>query len=255
MENKVVLIEKNDGIALITISRPEALNSLNAEVFSGLKDAIEDAKNDNSIRVVILTGAGEKSFVAGTDIKMMESAVTEDNRKMCTDIHDLFFQIENLEKPVIAAINGYALGGGCELTLTCDFRIASENAKFAFPEVSLGIIPGSGGTQRLPGIIGKSRAKYMILTSERINADKALEYGLVDFVVPQNELISKCNELANKLMKQPALALALGKRAVNLASEVDLQSGIAYETEAFAVAFGSDAKKERMAAFVASAKK
>lgn len=251
----VVLIEKKEGTAFITINRPEALNALNTEVFSQLKDVIDDVEHDDSVRVVILTGAGDRAFVAGTDIKMMEAASPENNRKMCIEIHNLFFQIENMEKPVIAAINGYALGGGCELALVCDFRIASDHSKFAFPEVGLGIIPGSGGTQRLSRLMGISKAKYLILSCDRIDAQQALEYGLVDWVVPQEELMSKCNELAQKFIKQPRLALALGKRAVNLSMEVDLRTGITYETEAFALASGSEDKKERMAAFLSSSKR
>jgi len=255
-DENVVLVEKRqaEGIAIVTINRPKALNALNNEVVNGLRDAYAGLEKDENDRVIIMTGGAGKAFVAGTDISMMENTTQDECRSGLRLFHNVFLEIENIEKPVIAAINGYAFGGGCELSLVCDIRIAAEGAKFAFPESSLGIIPGSGGTQRLTRLIGKSKAKYLMFSAARIDAQTALSYGLVDRVVPREELLQTCIDMAKEFVKQPPLSLAFAKRAANIAEDADIHTGISYETEAFVVTFGSEEKKKRMAAFVAGKK-
>ena len=231
MNFQTLLVEIKDRIATITINRPDKLNALNAQAKSELRDVFSQIKNDSSVDVVILTGAGEKAFVAGTDIKELTELNAESGKELSAKGQEVFGLIENLEKPVIAAVNGYALGGGCELALACHIRLASENAKFGQPEVNLGIIPGYGGTQRLARLIGKGRAMEIILTGNQMDAHEALRVGLVNKVVPQSDLISTALSLAQTIASkgQPAVRLAL--KAVNATDETNLTSGQRIEAQ------------------------
>lgn len=250
MELKNVLLELEDGIMTVTINRPQVLNALNTETLKELRTAIQEAGQREEVKAVIITGAGEKSFVAGADIAQMRDLDVLEGRKMTMLGQDVFNEIENLDKPVIAAVNGYALGGGCELAMACDIRIASEKAKFGQPEVNLGIIPGFGGTQRLPRLIGKGRAKYYIFTGQMMTAQEAFNFGLVDMVVAPEELMRKAREIAKTIMVKAPVAVMMAKRAINKGLDMDLDSGIAYETEAYTTAFATRDRIEGMGAFV-----
>lgn len=250
MELKNVLLELEDGIMTVTINRPQVLNALNTETLKELRTAIQEAGQREEVKAVIITGAGEKSFVAGADIAQMRDLDVLEGRKMTMLGQDVFNEIENLDKPVIAAVNGYALGGGCELAMACDIRIASEKAKFGQPEVNLGIIPGFGGTQRLPRLIGKGRAKYYIFTGQMMTAQEAFNFGLVDMVVAPEELMRKAREIAKTIMAKAPVAVMMAKRAINKGLDMDLDSGIAYETEAYTTAFATRDRIEGMGAFV-----
>ncbi|KJS84475.1 MAG: crotonase [Peptococcaceae bacterium BICA1-8] len=250
VELKNLLMELEEGILTITINRPKVLNALNTETLNEIRTAIKEARESDAVKVVIITGAGEKSFVAGADIAQMRDLEVLEGRTMTMLGQDVFSEIENLDKPVIAAVNGYALGGGCEMAMACDIRIASKNAKFGQPEVNLGIIPGFGGTQRLPRLIGKGRAKYYIFTSEMITAQEAYNFGLADKVVDPEELMVKVKEAAKALMAKAPVAIMMAKRAINNGIDMDLDSGIAYEAEAYTTTFASQDRVEGMNAFV-----
>lgn len=246
-----ILTEVSEGIMTITVSRPKALNALNTATLENLDRAVGDAEADDSVRVVIVTGSGEKAFVAGADIAEMSELSTLAGREMALLGQRVFSHIENIDKPVIAAVNGYALGGGCELAMCCDIRVAAENAKFGQPEVNLGIIPGFGGTQRLPRLVGKGMAKYLIMTGETVDASEALRIGLVDRVAPQTELMDCARGIAQTIMKKAPVAVCLAKHAINRGLDMDLASGIAYEAEAFATTFSTVDRVEGMKAFLA----
>jgi enoyl-CoA hydratase len=250
MELKNLLTELEDGILTITINRPQVLNALNTETLSELRMAIKEAGETEEVKAVIITGAGEKSFVAGADIAQMRDLEVLEGRTMTILGQDVFTEIENLDKPVIAAVNGYALGGGCELAMACDIRIASEKARFGQPEVNLGIIPGYGGTQRLPRLIGKGRAKYYIFTGEMMTAQEAFNFGLVDKIVAPEDLMTKAREVAKTIMAKAPIAVMMAKRAINRGLDMDLASGIAYETEAYTTTFATWDRIEGMGAFV-----
>lgn len=258
MSEPVILLEKRDNIAIITINRPKVHNALNAEVFKLLGETYDALEQDDSVRAVIVTGSGAKAFVAGTDISMMAAMNDMDEataKAQGLEWDAVFERAHSMSKPVIAAINGVAFGGGLELALACDFRIAVPHSRFAFPEVSLGIIPGSGGTQRLPRLIGQSRAKRIIFTAEQIDATTALSYGLVDQVVAPDELMGVCMDLAIKIARNPAISISLAKKVTNAASENRLEDGLELEATSFAHAFVGDERKKRMAAFVSGGKK
>ena len=221
---KVRLIE---NIILITINRPAKLNSLNKEVKNELIDILNRIENSKDIKVIIITGAGNKSFIAGDDISEFENREKVDFELL----QNLNSKIENFKRPIIAAINGYALGGGCELALACDFRIASETAKFGFPEINLGLIPGAGGTQRLPRLIGISKAKKMILTGKLIDAKDALNWGLIDKITKQDELIEECLKMAKILAEKPILALEFGKKALNYFIDTNIKNKLEKELD------------------------
>ncbi|MDR1731995.1 MAG: enoyl-CoA hydratase/isomerase family protein [Synergistaceae bacterium] len=246
-----LVTELSDGIFTITLSRPKALNALNTATLKELDQAISEAETNGDVRVVIITGAGEKAFVAGADIAQMSELSTLAGREMTLLGQKVFAHLENIDKPVIAAVNGYALGGGNELAMACDIRVAAENAKFGQPEVNLGIIPGFGGTQRLPRLVGRGMAKYMIMTGEMVNAEEALRIGLVDKVVPQAELIQKAVEIARTIMKKAPVAIRMAKHAVNHGLDVDLATGVAYEAEAYTTTFSTADRVEGMKAFLA----
>ena len=242
--------EVEQGIGTLTIQRPKALNALNAETMMEIEAVVDQVANDDSIRVVLITGDGEKAFVAGADIAYMANMTAIEGRKWGMIGQRVFQKIEDLPQPVIAAVNGFALGGGCELAMACDIRYASDNAKFGQPEVSLGILPGFGGTQRLPRLIGKGRAKELLYTGNMISADEAYRIGLVNKVIPQNNLLEEVTALATKIAAIAPNAVQLTKSAVNRGMDMDLRSGIAYEAEAFGVSFATDDQTEGMKAFL-----
>nr|WP_206155306.1 short-chain-enoyl-CoA hydratase [Caldanaerobacter subterraneus] len=250
VEYKNIDVKKEEGIATITISRPKALNALNTETLEELENVLEVLQNDDGVKVIVITGAGEKAFVAGADISEMKDMSVFEAKKFAELGQKVFRKIELMKKPVIAAVNGYALGGGCELALACDIRIASRNAKFGQPEVGLGIIPGFGGTQRLPRIVGVSKAKELIYTGDMIDAEEALRIGLISKVVEQDKLLEEAYGIAKKIMSKGLVAVSLAKEAINKSLEVDIDSGMEYEANAFALCFGTQDQKEGMAAFL-----
>jgi len=245
---------KEEHIALITISRPKALNDLNYETLRELNEVIDKIEDDRDIYCVIITGSEGKAFVAGADISEMKDMDVYGAREFSSFGNKVFRRIELMEKPVIAAVNGYALGGGCELALCCDIRIASENAVFGQPEVTLGIIPGFGGTQRLARVIGIGKAKELIFTGSRINADEALKIGLVNKVVPPEKLIEEAMAVAKKIAANAPIAVRYSKTAINRGVECDLDTALSYEREAFSQCFARQDQKDAMKAFVEKTK-
>ena len=243
-------LEVAEQTATVTIDRPRALNALNSETLRELNDCLKELETRKDIRAVILTGGGEKSFVAGADISEMVSATPAEGRAMALLAHEAFCRLENMPQVTIAAVNGYALGGGCEIAMACDIRIASENAKFAQPECGLGIIPGFGGTQRLARLVGKGRAKELIFTCDRIDAQEAYRIGLVNKVVPQAELLDACHAMAQKVLSKGSYAVTLAKQVINAGLDMDLANGLKLEADAFALSFSTHDKKEGMTAFL-----
>ena len=249
MEFKNIILEKEGNVALIKINRPKALNALNSETLIELDNAISLIEKDNEIYVVVLTGEG-KAFVAGADISEMKDLNPLEGRRFGILGNGVFRRIENLEKPVIAAVNGFALGGGCELSMACDIRLASSKAKFGQPEVGLGITPGFGGTQRLARLVGEGIAKELIFTADIINAEEALRIGLVNKVYQPEELFDQAMNMANKIAKNAPIAVKLCKEAINKGLQIDIDTAIRYEAEAFGMCFSSDDQKEGMSAFL-----
>jgi enoyl-CoA hydratase len=252
MSYQNLLITDADGIRTITINRPDQLNALNRVTIDELDRALNEAEADRSVRVVIITGSGPKAFVAGADIKEFAHFSVEEGRALSADGHQkLFDHVERLNKPVIAAVNGFALGGGLELAMSCHFRVASDNAKLGLPEVGLGVIPGYGGTQRLARLVGKGKAMEMIFLggAGMIKADEALQWGLVNHVVPQDQLLDKCNELAAAIAKNSPTALGAAIRAVNAGYEPGV-NGLQREIEEFGKCFGTADFKEGTGAFM-----
>jgi enoyl-CoA hydratase len=245
-----ILQENSNGTLTITINRPDKLNALNRETIAELSVAIKNAATDDAVQVIILTGSGTKAFVAGADIAEFADFDGEQGRNLsAAGQHTLFDVVQNLNKPVIAAVNGFALGGGLELAMACHIRLASDNAKMGLPEVSLGVIPGYGGTQRLPQLVGKGKAFEMIMTGDMINAEDALKWGLVNYVVSQDELLKKCNELADKIKTRSPLAIASAIRAVNIGYE-EPKKGFEVEVEEFGRCFITNDFKEGTKAFL-----
>ncbi|XWE63948.1 short-chain-enoyl-CoA hydratase [Sporomusa sphaeroides] len=239
---------------MITLNRPKALNALNSELLTELNGLLDEIAQDDSVKVVIITGSGDKAFVAGADIAEMQNISPLEGRAFGKFGQAIFNKLENIPQPVIAAVNGFALGGGCELAMACDIRIASDKAKFGQPEVGLGIVPGFGGTQRLPRLIGKGRAKELLYTADMINAEEAYRIGLVNRIVAADELLSTAKELAEKIMARAQAAVRLCKAAVNTGMDTDLESGIAYEAEVFGLCFATADQKEGMSAFIGKRK-
>ncbi len=240
-------IEREDGIALVQIDRPEVRNALDPEIYKKLSEIFNDLGMDRDIRSIIITGAGDKTFASGSNLSMIGSRTYLENLDWIGPV--VFSQIEMVPKPVIAAINGYALGAGCELALACDIRIASRNAKFGQPEVKIGILPGGGGTQRLPRIVGLAKAKELILTGELIDAEEACRIGLVSRVVESSELIKVAKEIANKIMKNAPLAVRLAKMAMNAALSTDMNTGMQFEKLAQTILFCTEDRKEGVSSF------
>lgn len=239
----------SDGILTITINRAAKLNALNTKVLSEIRKVLEKDKNDPLVKGVILTGAGNKAFAAGADIKEFANFNSKQASAMAASGHAIMRAIETFPKPIIAAVNGFALGGGCELAMACHLRVASENAKFGQPEVNLGIIPGYGGTQRLVQLIGKTKALELLMTADIISAEEALQLGLVNYVVPQEELAAKCTSLIRKISKKGPLAIAHVINSVNayFATGVD---GFQTEIAEFGKCFDTEDVKEGIGAFV-----
>lgn len=249
MNFEFIQYEIENNVAVVTINRPP-LNPLNTTVFQELGSVMTQLDADEEVKAVIITGSGEKAFVAGADIHQMMNLSAIGMMEMNKVSRTVFNQIENLSKPVIAALNGLALGGGMELALTCDFRISSNKARFAFPEVGLGIIPGGGGTQRLQRIVGQGIAKELLYFGEMIDAERALNINLVNKIVPPEEVLDQAKEWASKLAQKPVMALRMIKTAVNTGANVDLESGLIIESACFSNAFASEDRKEGMQAFV-----
>lgn len=245
----VIQLHKENGVATITLNRPP-MNPLNSKIYQELSQAADEIKADTSVKVVIITGSGEKAFAAGADIMEMVNLTPIEVMDFCRTAHIASEKFEGLGKPVIAAVNGLALGGGCELALAADFRIASEAAKFALPEVGLGIIPGAGGTQRLSRLIGVSKAKEMIMLGDMIDAAKAEELGIVNWVVPAEALMDEARKIAGKLSTKPAVAIRMAKEAINTGINLDINSALTLEIQNFVTAFASEDRKEGLAAFV-----
>lgn len=250
MELNNVLLEKEGNIAILTINRPKALNALNSETLQDLDKALEQLENENDIYAVILRGAGDKSFVAGADISEMKNLNEEEGKEFGLLGNKVFRRLENLDKPVIAAISGFALGGGCELAMACDIRIASEKAKFAQPEAGLGITPGFGGTQRLPRLVGTGVAKEMIYTGRIVKADEALRVGLINKVVSPELLMEEAKKLASMISINAPIAVKLCKDAINRGTQVDIDSAIVIEANDFGKCFNTEDQKEGMSAFI-----
>ncbi len=242
--------EQKDGIGLLTINRPDKMNAISNELTSELRQLLDEIERDEGLRVLIVTGEGEKAFVAGADIGEIVDRNAWSGRRVTRERQELFARIENLPVPVIAAINGYALGGGLELALACTIRICSEQAQFGAPEIKLGIIPGDGGTQRLPRLIGLGRAMEMILTGDFIDAAEAYRIGLVNRVVPHGELMDRVRELAARIASRPPLAVSLAKEAVLRSQEGDSAAGFALESYLHALLCTTEDKKEGVAAFL-----
>ncbi|NTS43053.1 enoyl-CoA hydratase/isomerase family protein [Flavisolibacter sp. BT320] len=242
-----LLTSLENGILTVTLNRPDKLNALNREVMSDLDAVLDEIASNNEIRAVILTGAGQKGFVAGADITEFQGLSKEEGMALAKKGQDIFFRMENNSKPIVAAVNGFALGGGCELAMACHFRIASENAKFGQPEVNLGLIPGYGGTQRLVQLIGKGRALELLLSGNMIDAQTALQYGLVNHVVTQEELLNKTRSILEIITAKAPLAISKCIAAANAAYTTD---GYQTEVEAFGDSFATEDMKEGSAAFL-----
>ncbi|HEY0005895.1 MAG TPA: enoyl-CoA hydratase-related protein [Pyrinomonadaceae bacterium] len=246
---ETLLVERRDRVALITINRPEKRNALNIQTREEGALVLEELREDESIRVVVFTGAGDKAFIAGADIAEFAGRTALTQRAVMLG-RSLFTAIDSFPKPVIAMVNGYCLGGGCELALACDLRIASEAASFGQPEINLGIIPGGGGTQRLTRLVGEGKAMELILTGDIINAQTALNIGLVNLVVSAEELEAKTMEMANRIAEKSPIALRMAKEAVKLASRSNLDEGLRREVDLFALCFSSEDKDEGVRAFL-----
>ena len=245
-----ILIETNENSAIVTINRPTKLNALNQKTILELHHAFKALDNDKSVKVIIVTGSGEKAFVAGADIAEFSNFSIEEGTDLARKGHQILFDfVQNLGTPVIAAIYGFALGGGLELAMAAHFRVASSNAKMGLPEVSLGVIPGYGGTQRLPQLVGKGKAMEMIMTGAMISAEEAKQWGLVNYVVPQGELLDLCESLAAKISKNSSVAISKAIKAVN-ANFTNCVNGYSVEIEQFGLSFGSDDFEEGTTAFL-----
>jgi enoyl-CoA hydratase len=244
-----VTYEIKGRAAIITINRPEALNALNLDVLKELDQLVTQARDDQDVLVLIITGAG-RSFVAGADIGQMKDLTPDEAGRFGEYGNKVFLKIESMSKPVIAAVNGFALGGGCELAMACDIRLAGTKAKFGQPEVGLGITPGFGGTQRLPRIVGAAKAKELIFTAQTITAEEALRIGLVSYVFPDENLRDEALELAFKISQNAQIAVRQSKAAIHMGLQSDILTGTAIETQAFALCFSTQDQKDAMTAFV-----
>ncbi len=250
MEYNNIIVETEENIAVLTINRPDQLNALNSETIAELGSAFKALEADHHIKAIIITGSGNKAFVAGADIKEFYQFDIAQGKELSANGHQTLFDlVENLNTPVIGAVNGFALGGGLELAMSCHFRLASDNAKLGLPEVTLGVIPGYGGTQRLAHLVGKGRAMEMIMTAKMVSADEALSYGLVNQVTPQEELLGACQKIALKIVKNSPVAIAGAIRAIN-AGYTDGVNGFEAEIEEFGKCFGTEDFKEGTTAFI-----
>ena len=246
---ETITIEKRGNVAILTINRPDKMNALNKMVHAEGVAALDELRRDGEVRVLVITGAGEKSFIAGADISEFEGQTPVTQRDLFHE-ETFFNSIDAFPKPVIAMVNGFCLGGGNELALACDLRVCSENARFAQPEINLGIMCGGGGTQRLPRLIGEGRAMEIMLTGDMIDAETALRFGLVNHVYPAAELEAKTMELAARIAEKAPIALQLSKEAVKFASRSNLDEGLRREIDLFAICFSTEDKKEGVSAFL-----
>ena len=246
---ETLLVDVADHVATITINRPDKRNALNAAVRREIIDALDHFSSDDTARVIVITGAGDKAFIAGADINEFAERTAVEQRAVMAE-RRVFDEIAGFPKPVIAMINGFALGGGCEVALACDVRVAARSAKLGQPEIKLGIIPGGGGTQRLPRMVGLGTAMRLILTGELIGAEEAARLGLVDVLVDDAELRARTYEIAKAMATHSPLTLRLAKAAIRSSEEMPLAAGLAYERELFITAFGSSDKREGVAAFL-----
>lgn len=249
MEYKFIIYGKSEGIAQITLNRPEALNAWSKELAKEFLIALEDAENDSEVKVVVITGAGEKAFSAGADIKAMKGMDANKARDLSRMGYKICKAIENLEKPVIAAINGYALGGGMEVSMACDFRIASEKARMGQTEINIGLIPGWGGTQRLTRLVGKAKAKELVFTGKIIDANTAYQWGIVNKTVPPEEFKEVVRKFALELASKAPIALKLAKTLIDKGTDIDLETALALEREGFGVAGSTEDLQEGVSAF------
>ena len=249
MEFKYIIHEKSEGIATITLNRPEALNAFNKDVVEEVLLALEDVSNDETVRVVVLTGAGEKAFSAGADIKSMVGMTSLKARELSLMGEKLCVALENLEKPVIAALNGYALGGGLEVAMSCDLRVASETARMGQTEINIGLIPGWGGTQRLTRLVGRTKAKELVFTGKMIDAKTAEQLGIVNMVVPADKFKETVRQFALELTSKAPVAIKVAKALINKGADIGLDSALALEREGFAVVASSEDLKEGVSAF------
>ena len=245
-----VLYEKRDGIAYVTINRPKVLNALNTPTWKDMRTAFEDARDDVAVRGVILTGAGGKAFIAGADISELAHVAAFEAEQSSRFGQEVLDVIENLGKPVVAAVNGFALGGGCETAMACTIRIAADSAKFGQPEVTLGLVPGGGGTQRLPRLVGKGRALQLILSGETISAQEAYRIGLVNEVVPTAELIPRAEAILKKIASNAPIAIKLALEAANKGAETSQSEGLLLEAAYFGLCAATEDKKEGTTAFL-----
>lgn len=245
-----LLLEKDGPVAVLTINRPKVLNALNGETVRELGEAIEQLERDSEVAVVIITGAGDRAFVAGADIAFMQNLTPMEAREFAIMGQRVLSRIENLSKPVIAAVNGFALGGGCELAMACDIRVASEKARFGQPEVNLGIMAGFGGTQRLPRLVNMGLAKEILFTADMIDAERAKAIGLVNHVVPAEQLLDFCKDLARRIASRGPVAVRLTKEAVNAGTQMDIDRALALEADLFALTFTTRDREEGIAAFL-----
>jgi len=248
---ETLLYEKKDSIAYVTVNRPKVLNALSQRTWEDLREAFEDAGEDTTIRGVILTGAGDKAFIAGADISELAHITAVEAEKSSSYGQAVLNLVENLGKPVVAAVNGFALGGGCETAMACTIRVASENAKFGQPEVALGLLPGGGGTQRLPRLVGKGRALQLILSGEMISVQEAYRIGLVNEVVPAADLIKRAEAILRKIFSNAPIAVKYSLEAVNKGFEASLDEGLSLEASLFGLCAGTEDKKEGTQAFLA----
>ena len=245
-----ILYEKRDGIAYLTLNRPKVLNALNQGTWENLRTAFEDARDDAAVRGVILTGAGDKAFIAGADINELAHVTAVEAEKSSSYGQAVLNLIENLGKPVVAAVNGFALGGGCETAMACTIRVASEKAKFGQPEVKLGLIPGGGGTQRLPRLVGKGRALQLILCGEMISAQEAYRIGLVNEVVPAADLITRAEAILKQILCNAPIAIKFALDAANKGLETSQSEGLSLEASYFGLCAATEDKKEGTTAFL-----
>ena len=249
MNDKLLLVEENAGIATLTLNRPEVMNSLNFTLLRALRDQIESFRFRRDLRVIIITGSGEKAFCSGADLKERATLNPDQVREYIYTIRNLFTSIEELNKPVIAAVNGIALGGGTELALASDIRIAASNASMGLTETRLAIIPGAGGTQRLPRLIGKGKAKELIFTGRRVDAREALDIGLVNIVCELQDLLEECRKMAAMICETGPVAIEQAKYAINYGLETDIHTGLAIESNAYWVCTPTEDRLEGLAAF------
>jgi len=249
MDNKILLVEEKAGVVVLTLNRPEVMNSFNFALLNALKKQIDTIRIDKNVRVVIITGSGQKAFCAGADLKERAGLSEPQVKAFIFTIRNLFTSIEHLNKPVIAALNGAALGGGTELCLACDIRIAAMNATMGLTETRLAIIPGAGGTQRLPRLIGRGKAKELIFTGRRVDAQEALQIGLVNQVCEKEELLDECRKMASMICEAGPVAIEQAKYAINYGLETDLHTGLGIESNAYWATIPTEDRLEGLAAF------